>query len=51
MSRRSPLRLDTRVTSDLKSYYQAESKQVMSLPMNGVSQQTIFQKAERIGDC
>lgn len=43
--------IDTRVTSDLKSYYQAESKQVMSQPMNGVSQQTIFQKAERIGDC
>jgi hypothetical protein len=43
--------IDTRVTSDLKSYYQAESRQVMSQPMNGVSQQTIFQKAERLGDC
>jgi hypothetical protein len=43
--------IDTRVTTDLKSYYQAESRQVMSQPMNGVTQQTIFQKAERIGDC
>jgi hypothetical protein len=43
--------IDTRVSGDLKSHYQAESKQVMSQPMNGVSQQTILQKAERVGDC
>ena len=43
--------IDTRVTGNLKTYYQAESRQVMSQPMNGVTQQTIFQKAERIGAC
>lgn len=43
--------IDTRVSGDLTSHYQAESKQVFSKPMNGVSQQTILQKAERVGDC
>jgi hypothetical protein len=43
--------IDTRVSSDLKTRYQVESRQVMSKPMNGVSQQTIVQTGERLGDC
>jgi hypothetical protein len=39
------------VSSDLRSFYRAESKQVMSQPMNGVHRQTILQMAERISDC
>jgi hypothetical protein len=45
------VKIDTRVSGDLKTRYQLESKQVMSAPMNGVSQQTIVQIGERIGDC
>ncbi len=43
--------IDTHVSGNLTSHYQAESKQVFSKPMSGVSQQTILQKAERVGDC
>ena len=43
--------IDTRVTGNLKTRYQVESRQKMSAPMNGVTQQVIVQTGERIGDC
>lgn len=43
--------IDTHVTGDLKTRYHVESRQLMSAPMNGVTQQVIGQTGERIGDC
>jgi hypothetical protein len=43
--------IDTKVTGNLKTRYQLESRQKMSAPMNGVTQQVIVQTGERIGDC
>lgn len=43
--------IDTKVTGNLTTRYQLESRQKMSAPMNGVTQQVIVQTGERLGDC
>ena len=43
--------IDTKVKGNLKTHYQLESRQKMSAPMNGVTQQVIVQTGERVGDC